>query len=160
MARADASFADLRSAQRFALDTRALDHAFGLIGSIREFAMRAMRYELFAWADAACRAQGAMDHPMAPLLTGMRAYGAWVRGDFDVAVSLDDETRRLEHLLSVEPTGLAERALANVLYMIDCGDRGNIEAQRLIEIAEASGNDSRLVHACYMRAVALSSQGS
>ena len=155
----ESSFADLRSAQRFALEIGALDDAFGLIGSIREFAMRAMRYEVFAWADAACRAPGALEHPLAPLLTGMRAYGAWVRGEFDLAVSLAEETRRLEAALSVAPTGLAERVLGNVLYIVDRSDLGNIEAARQIELAEASGNDSRLVHACYMGAVALSSEG-
>ena len=89
----------------------------------------------------------------------MRAYGAWVRGEFDLAVSLAEETRRLEAALSVTPTGLAERVLGNVLYIIDRSDLGNIEAARQIELAEASGNDSRLVHACYMGAVALSSEG-
>ncbi len=103
MARAESSFADLRAAQRFALEIGALDQAFGLIASIREFAMRAMRYEVFAWADAACRAPGALDHPLAPLLTGMRAYGAWVRGEFDLAVSLAEETRRLEEALDGDP---------------------------------------------------------
>jgi hypothetical protein len=160
MARTESSFADLRSAQRFALEIGALDQAFGLIGSIREFAMRAMRYEVFAWADAACRAPGALEHPLAPLLTGMRAYGAWVRGEFDVAVSLAEETRRLEQVLSVAASGLAERVFANVLYIIDRSDLGNVEAARQIELAEATGNDSRLVHACYMGAVALSSEGA
>ena len=160
IARAESSFADLRSAQRFALEIGALDQAFGLIASIREFAMRAMRYEVFAWADAACRAPGALDHPLAPVLTGMRAYGAWVRGEFDLAVSLAEETRRLEQVGSVEPSGLAERVLANVLYIVDRSDLGNVEAARQIELAEASGNDSRLVHACYMGAVALSSEGA
>jgi len=160
MARAELSFADLRAAQRFALEIGALDHAFGLIGSLREFAMRAMRYEVFAWADTACRAPGALDHPLAPLLTGIRAYGAWVRGEFDLAVSLAEETRRLEQALSVTPSGLAERTLGNVLYIVDRSDLGNIEAARQIELAEASGNDSRLVHACYMGAVALSSEGA
>ena len=64
--RAESSFADLRSAQRFALDVGALDDAFGIIASLREFAMRAMRYEVFAWADAACRVPGGLDHPLAP----------------------------------------------------------------------------------------------
>ena len=160
MAHAESSFADLRSAQYFAIEIGSLDHAFGLIGSIREFAMRAMRYEVFAWADAACRTPGALDHPLAPLLTGMRAYGAWVRGEFDLAVSLAEETRRLEQVLSVPPTGLAERVLANVLYIVDRSDLGNIEAARQIELAEASGNASRLVHACYMGAVALNSEGA
>ena len=116
MARAESSFADMRSAQRFALEIGALDDAFGLIGSLREFAMRAMRYEVFAWADAACRAPGALDHPLAPLLTGMRAYGAWVRGEFDLAVSLAEETRRLEAASLGGPerarrTGPRQRAL-------------------------------------------------
>ena len=80
MARAESSFADLRSAQRFALEIGALDQAFGLIASIREFAMRAMRYEVFAWADAACRAPGALDHPLAPVAdrhAGVRRVGPW-----------------------------------------------------------------------------------
>jgi predicted ATPase/DNA-binding winged helix-turn-helix (wHTH) protein len=159
MARAESSFADLRSAQRFALEIGALDEAFALIGSAREFAMRAMRYEVFAWADAACRAPGALEHPLVPLLTGMRAYGAWVRGEFDLAVALAEETRALEQVLSVPPSGLAERVLGNVLYIVDRSDLGNIEAARQAELAEASGNESRLVHACYMAAVALSSEG-
>ena len=46
-----------------------------------------------------------------------------------------------------------------MLYIVDRSDLGNIEAERQIEIAEASGDDSRLVHACYMGAVALSSEG-
>ena len=58
------------------------------------------------------------------------------------------------------PSGLAERVLGNVLYIIDRSDLGNVEAARQIELAEASGNDSRLVHACYMGAVALSSEGA
>jgi predicted ATPase/DNA-binding winged helix-turn-helix (wHTH) protein len=159
MARAESSFADLRSAQRFALEIGALDQAFGLTASIREFAMRAMRYEVFAWADAACRAPGALDHPMAPVLTGMRAYGAWVRGEFDLAVSLAEEARLLEQVLEVTPSGLAERVLGNVLYIVDRSELGNLQAARQLELAEASGNDSRVVHACYMGAVALSSEG-
>ncbi len=128
MARAESSFADLRSAQRFALEVGSLDAAFGLIASIREFAMRAMRYEVFAWADAACRTAGATDHSLVPVLTGMRAYGAWVRGEFDAAVSLAEETRRLETVLGTPPCGLTERVLGNVLYIVDEADLGNAEA--------------------------------
>ena len=160
MTSAESSFADLRAAQRFALEIGALDNAFRLIGSIREFAMRAMRYEVFAWADAARRVPGALDHPLVPLLTGMSAHGAWVRGEFDLALELAHETRRLEATLSVPPSGLAERVLGNVLYMVGQGELGNVEAARQIELAEASGDRSRLVHACYMGAVALSSLGA
>jgi predicted ATPase/DNA-binding winged helix-turn-helix (wHTH) protein len=159
MARADRSFADFRAAQRFALESGELDVAFGLIGSLREFAMRAMRYEVFAWADAACRAPGAGDHPLVPLLTGVRAYGAWVRGEFDVAIALAEETRRLETALGVAPSGLAERVFGNVLCLIDRFDDAFQATARQFELAEASGNRSRLVHAGYMWSVALSTIG-
>ena len=159
IARAESSLADLRAAQRFALELGAFDVTFGLISSIREFAMRAMRYEVFAWADSACQALGALDHPQAPMLTGMRAYGAWVRGEFDLAIQLAEETRLLEQQLSVFPSGLAERTLANVLYIVGDSTGGHAEALRQIELAEESGNRSRLVHACYMGAVGHSSNG-
>jgi predicted ATPase/DNA-binding winged helix-turn-helix (wHTH) protein len=158
--RAESSLADLRAAQRFALELGALDVNFGLIAAIREFAMRAMRYEVFAWADAACNAPGALDHPLAPMLTGIRAYGAWVRGEFDLAVQLAEETRQLERRLSVFPSGLAERTFANVLYLVGEPMKGHAEALRQIELAEESGNRSRIVHACYMAAVGHSSNGA
>ena len=160
IARAESSLADLRAAQRFALELGALDVTFGLITSIREFAMRAMRYEVFAWADAACNAPGALDHPLAPMLTGIRAYGAWVRGEFDLAVQLAEETRQLESRLSVFPSGLAERTFANVLYLVGEPTKGHAEALRQIELAEESGNRSRIVHACYLGAVGHSSNGA
>jgi hypothetical protein len=155
IARAEASFADFRAAQRFAIEIGALDEAFTLIASIREFAMRAMRYEVFAWADAACRAPGAQEHPLVPLLTGMRAYGAWVRGDFELAMALAGETRRLEAVLATAPSGLAERVLANILFVFEGDeDAGRRQVARQIELADESGIDSRIVHACYMGAVA------
>jgi predicted ATPase/DNA-binding winged helix-turn-helix (wHTH) protein len=159
IARTESSLADLRAAQRFALELGALDVTFGIISSIREFAMRAMRYEIFAWADAACHVAGALDHPLAPTLTGMRAYGAWVRGEFGLAVELAEETRRLEDALSVFPSGLAERVLANVSYIAGDAMTGHDEALRQIELAEGSGNRSRLAHACYLGAVGHSSNG-
>ncbi|MGA3147473.1 MAG: winged helix-turn-helix domain-containing protein [Acidimicrobiales bacterium] len=160
IARAGSSLADLRAAQRFALELGDFDVSFGLIGSIREFAMRAMRYEVFTWADAACHAPGALDHPLAPMLTGIRAYGAWVRGEFDLAIRLAGETRNLEQRLSVFPSGLAERTFANVLYLVGDFTTGHAEVIRQIELAEESGNPSRLVHACYMGAVGHSSNGA
>ena len=160
MARAESSFADLRAAQRFALEIGALDDAFGLIASIREFAMRAMRYEVFAWADAACRVPGrARSSAAHRLLTGIRAYGAWVRGEFDLAVVARRGDAPARGRSRCTPSGLAERILGNVLYIVDRATGGNVEAARQIELAEESGNDSRLVHACYMGAVALSSEG-
>jgi len=159
VARAEGGFADLRAAQRFALDIGDIDTAFRLIGSLREFAMRAMRYEVFAWADAAGSHPAALEHPLAPLIFGVRAYGAWVRGEFDQALDLAREARRLEEQQGRAPSGLVERVLVNVLCVVNEGRQGAVEAARQVELAEAAGNPSRLVHACYMRAVVLSSRG-
>ena len=50
---ADRSFADLRSAFRHRVDTGEIDAALGLVASMREYAMRSMRYEVFGWAEQA-----------------------------------------------------------------------------------------------------------
>lgn len=157
---ADASLADLRAAQRFTLELGDFDVALGLISSIREFAMRAMRYEVFVWADAACLVPGVLEHPLAPLLTGVRAYGAWVRGEFDLALELAEQARRLEGELSVFPSGLAERTFGNTLLIVGDPERADAESRRQVELAETSGNPSRIVHACYMASVNYSSNGA
>jgi predicted ATPase/DNA-binding winged helix-turn-helix (wHTH) protein len=157
--RADGCFADLRAAQRFALDVEDFDTAFGLICSIREFAMRAMRYEVFAWAEASSRLPGGDGHPLQPLALAVTAYGAWVRGELDAAVTLANQARAAETRNGVAPSGLVERVLANVLC--DLGDvpAGLAQMDHQLALAEESGSDSRLAHACYMRAVASSSVG-
>lgn len=157
--RADASFADLRAAQRFAVETGDLDTGYTLIGSLREYAMRTLRYEVFDWADAAAGVTGGGDHPLHPVITAVRAYGAWVRGEFEVAVSLARSARAAEIASETTPSGLVERVLANVLYATGEVETGLVEGARLIELAEESANDSRLAHAYYMASVASSSLG-
>jgi predicted ATPase/DNA-binding winged helix-turn-helix (wHTH) protein len=159
VARADASFADMRAAQRFALEIGDVDTGYGLIGSLREYAMRTMRYELFNWADTASGVSGGAVHHLHPVITGVRAYGAWVRGEFDAAVSLARSARVAEDVLGVAPSGLVERVLANVLYATGEIEAGLIEGARLIELAEESQDASRLAHAHYMASVASSSLG-
>jgi predicted ATPase/DNA-binding winged helix-turn-helix (wHTH) protein len=158
--RADGSFADLRAAQRFALDVDDIATGFELICSLREYAMRTMHYEVFTWADARADVASGGDHPLLPVLTGMRAYGAWVRGEFDSAVALAREARELEVAAAAPPSGLAERVLANVLSTVGDVASGIAEMARLLEGAEASGVDSRLVHAYYMYSVGSSSIGN
>jgi predicted ATPase/DNA-binding winged helix-turn-helix (wHTH) protein len=157
--RADGSFPDLRAAQRFALQIEDFDVAFDLIGSIREYAMRTLRYEVFSWADAACQSAGIVDHPLYPTMVGVSAYGAWVRGEFDTAVALSEVVKAAEASSGAIPTGLAERVLANVRYATGDIELGLTENARLIELCEASKNDSRLAHAYYMASIANSSIG-
>jgi predicted ATPase/DNA-binding winged helix-turn-helix (wHTH) protein len=159
-ASAEAAFADLRAAQRFSLQVGDLDAAFRLIGSVREYAMRALRYEVFAWAEAGSTRPEAVGHPLRPLMTGIHAYGAWVRGEYDLAVSLAHRARDEEDPAAAPISGLAERVLANVHYTVGRLDDGMNEAARLIAIAEASGNGSRMAHAYYLCSVATSSSGA
>ncbi len=158
--RADGSFADLRAAQRFALEAQDFDTGIALICSLREYAMRTMRYEVFAWADSSSRLAPGAGHPLHAVLTGMAAYGAWVRGEFNSALSLAYSARDAEAAREMAPSGLAERVLANVLCTTGDIGPGMVEMARQLEAAEASGNDSRLAHACYMHAVASSSTGA
>lgn len=160
--RADGAFADLRAAQRFAVQTGDFDTAFGLIGSIREYAMRRVRYETFAWAGQAvdaARAEGADSHPLLPLLTAIQGYGAFVRGDNELALALGYQARADEQRLGLEPSGLVERVLGNVLVMAGSVTEGLREADQLLALAEASGNWSRIAHASYLHSVANSSVG-
>lgn len=157
--RIDGSFADLRAAQRFAGDVGDVDTAFGLITSIREYAMRTMRYEIFGWADAALSLVVEDAHPLRPTLTGVSAYGAWVRGEFDRAFEMAGAALDDERLQGLEPLGLAERVLGNVLYIRGVLDDGAEMIDRLIPIAEASGNAAQRVHAYYMSSISAASGG-
>ena len=57
-ARAEAAFADLRAAQRFASEHEDVDDALGLVSALGEYGMRSMRYEALTWADAALGCSG------------------------------------------------------------------------------------------------------
>jgi hypothetical protein len=93
------------------------------------------------------------------VVTGVSAYGAWVRGEFESAVALAHAARAGSSTAS-DPPGLAERVLANVLYATGEIEAGMVEGARQIELAEASGDDSRIAHAYYMQSVASSSIGA
>ncbi len=159
VARADASFADLRAAQRFSVEIDDVATAFGLVSSMREYAMRTLHYEVFGWADSMSDVPGGADHPQHGIVLAVRAYGAFVRGEFDAALELASAADDAERAHGVDPSGLVERVRANVYYAIDELRSGIAQNARLIEIAEASGDDSRRAHAYYMASVAASSCG-
>ena len=157
--RIDSAFADLRAAQRFAVDVGDTDTAFGLITSIREYAMRTMRYEVFTWADAAASILDGETHPLRPTLTAVRAYGAWARGEFDRSRALAAAAAADERDQGLQPLGLVERVLGNVLYMTGEIQAADELCSELIPIAEASGNPSRQAHAFYMSSISAASAG-
>ena len=155
-ARAESAFVDLRVAQRFALEHGDIDQALTLIGSVREYGMRAMRYEALGWAEAALAAEGVAGHPLAATVRGTAAYAVWIRGEFERALSLANGVEEDESASS-EALGLAKRVQANVYYVLGQVERGLDAGRVLLELAEESGQPSRIAHAAYMLSVALSS---
>ncbi len=121
--------------------------------------MRTLRYEVFSWADVASGVEAGDSHPLHPVILGVRAYGAWVRGEFDAAVALAFEARTAEQACGATPTGLVERVLANVLYATGEVEVGLVEGRAMMDLAESSSNDSQVAHAFYMSSVAASSLG-
>ena len=161
VASADAAFADLRVAQRFSGRIGDFEPAFRLIGATREYAMRTMRYEVFAWADLMAATATRAAHPVPPLITAMRGYWLWVRGEFDEAIRVVGEAGSAvpEDKISGIAAELVARVRANVLYVVGREAEGAAEAERQLEIAEESGSPSRIVHASYMGSVSASSMG-
>jgi hypothetical protein len=94
------------------------------------------------------------------LLLSDGAYSAWVRGEFDMALSLADAVAEEERDRGLDPSGLAERVVANVLYARGDDKSGLQATARQLDLAEVSDDRSRLAHACYMHSVANSSIGN
>jgi hypothetical protein len=94
------------------------------------------------------------------LVSGIQAYGAWVRGEYDAAVVLARAIREVEERRGLVPSGLVERVLGNVLLVRGDAEVGMAEVYRMIDLAEASGRASRVAHACYFASVASSSVGT
>jgi predicted ATPase/DNA-binding winged helix-turn-helix (wHTH) protein len=157
MQRAERAFADLRAAQRFAVQTGDADTALRLITSVREFAMRALRYEVFGWADTAAGLDD--DHPLAALVVALRGYGAWVRGECDAALELADAASRIGGDDDAVTAGLLARVRANAHYLLGDGTRGDAACDALVVAGDESGDPSQQTHAHYMRSIGSSSRG-
>jgi len=159
--RADTAFADLRVAHRFSGRIGDFDSAFRLVGAIREYAMRTMRYEVFGWAESLAESADRAALPVPGLITAMRAYWLWVRGDFDGAMQVVAEVESQDS--TIDQAGAADelvaRVKANVMYVVGRETDGAAEAERQLEIAGESGSPSRIVHASYMGSVSASSMG-
>lgn len=159
VARADGSFPDIRAAQRFSVEIGDVGTAFVLASSMREYAMRTLHYEVFTWADSMTGLTGAAEHPLYPVVLGVRAYGAFARGEFDNALELAAAGAAAERDLGVTPSGLIERVRSNVFLAIDEIPRALAEIECMVAAAEANDDDSRRAHAFYFSSIAMSSLG-
>lgn len=158
----DQAFVNIRAAYRFGVETDDPHLAFGLIAAMREYAFRTMRYEITTWADTSLAefAATSSESSLQAVVKGVAAHGAFVRGEYERALSIANETRALEKEADQAPSGLAERAFVNVYTMIGPPDEALDEALRQIEAVAQSGNAASEAHALYMGAVAHASQGA
>jgi predicted ATPase/DNA-binding SARP family transcriptional activator len=134
-----------------------VDAALRIVAGLREFGFRRIRYELSSWATSCLELPGAADHHRYPVVMAMVSYGHFVRGDLEA--SLDVGLRVIDiQTKDHSSSGLAERALANVLFYVGRTDEALEWMDRLVANAR-EGTSARLAHALYMRSVAETSMG-
>jgi predicted ATPase/DNA-binding winged helix-turn-helix (wHTH) protein len=156
---AGTAFADLRAAVGFAVETDTPALALPMVSSIREYCMRSMRYEVIAWADTALGMQGSEESPAFPVVLAVAAYGAWVRGDFETALTKAESVLERAGTDDHAAIGLAARTKANVKFLLGNIDEGFEACALLLTAASASGDPSQVAHANYMTSCAHSSMG-
>ncbi len=152
-------FDNFRAAHLTALRREDAPSALRLVASLREFAFRRVQYEVMSWADASTALANASGHSDLPTVLAVSAYGRFVRGDMEVAISLARQALDLEGGGDLSSSGLPERVLGNALFYMEQVDDGLAWMDRMLGSATRSGSDSRLAHARYMRSVAQTSVG-
>ena len=159
LARAEAAFPDLRAAHSYAVQEGDAALALTLVSALREYGMRAMRYEALVWADGALACDGATEHPLFPTVMGISAYRAWIRGEFDRALAVAEQIVSDECARGDAGSGLARRVQANVYYVLGRVEEGLAAGRLQVTLAEAANDPSRIAHGAYMLSVALASVG-
>jgi predicted ATPase len=157
--RIDRDFDNLRAAHAHAVRVGDADAALRIVASLREFAFRRIRYELTTWAAASIAIPTADAHPRYPVVLAVVAYGHFVRGDLEAAVTTAQDAVLAAERLGVTTSGLAERALANALFYRGRPDDAIDLMAKMVASARDGGSPARLAHALYMRSVAETSVG-
>lgn len=152
-------FDNFRAAHLTALRRDDAPSALRLVASLREFAFRRVQYEVTSWADASTALAGARGHPDLPTVLAISAYGRFVRGDMEAAISLARRALDVEGDGDLSLSGLPERVLGNALFYMEQVDDGLGWMDRMLGSARRSGSNARVAHALYMRSVAQTSVG-
>lgn len=156
--RIERDFDNLRAAHAYAMRSGNVDAALRLVAALREFSFRRIRYEVTSWASAAVHMEGAELHDAYPTALGTVAYGHFVRGDLDSAISAGHAAADAAARLGVD-AGLAARTLGNCYFYRGQADEALRWMDRMVESAEAAGEPAGVAHVRYMRSVADTSVG-
>lgn len=162
-------FDNFRAAFQTAIRSSDAGRALSIVASLRESAFRSMSYELTTWAETALKLEGvqrgqtAVDSPCdnsaSSTVLGVAGYGAFVRGDMEVAVRLANQALQATTQSVPSESGLAERVLGNALFYLGETRDALTWTERMTLSAIRSGDNARIAHARYMSSVAQTSIG-
>ena len=155
---AHGAYEDLRQAFKNAVDADDCAAAIEIVCNLSEYVMRSMRYEVLGWADRVTGLSNANEQPEIATIYGLRAYAAWIRGEFQLAIQLGDQAEQLAGP-SVDAPDLIERVRSNVYFVLGNTEGGRAATIKQLALAEESGQPSRIIHARYMQAIVLACLG-
>ena len=138
MRRLDAELDNLRAGHRWVLVNHDVERALALSAALHGYAHRAMRPEVFTWAEHAARMPGAAGHRLLPLALASAATGAWTRGDLAGARQLAEEAVEAS---AGSPEGhLAYEALGTTTLFSGDPMQARLHIRRAAELAQAFGD--------------------
>ncbi len=155
--RVDRELDNLRAAHHSAVRAGDVHVAASLVAALREHGFRRIRYEITALAEATMALGGFAEHPEAPLVAAVAAYGHWVRGDLDTAIEAAHSSLELQVSRQLPPSGLPERVLGNALYFKGRTEDASVWLERMVDVARERAAPAGLAHALYMSSVASTS---
>lgn len=152
-------FGNYRAAHLAAVWRGDADGALRLVHALREFSFRRVNYEIVAWADRSVAIDGAADHPEYATAVAVSAYGAFVRGDRQLAIDLAEQALSSAENSELSETGLPERVLGNVHFYLKQYDEAFRWMDRMLLSARRAGSNARITHGLYMKSVAYTTTG-
>ena len=152
----DRNLENFRAAHLTAIRRQDAHSALRLVACLYEFGFRRVIYEVETWADAATALPDSVGHPDRATALAVSAYGRFVRGDMDAAISIAREAIEGNEL---SETGLAERVLGNSYFYMEHIEEGLLWMDRMLDSARKADSKARIAHALYMSSVGATSIG-
>lgn len=151
-------FGNYRAAHLTAVRRGDADGALRLVNALREFSFRRVNYEIVSWADRSVAIDDAADHPEYATALAVSAYGAFVRGDRQLAIDLAEQALSFSNL-QLSETGLPERVLGNVYFYLKQYDEAFRWMDRMLLSARRAESSARITHGLYMESIAYTTTG-
>ncbi len=152
-------FGNYRAAHLTAVRRGDADGALRLVNALREFSFRRVNYEIVSWADRSVAINAAADHPEYATALAVSAYGAFVRGDRQLAIDLAEQALSFSENSELSETGLPERVLGNVYFYLKQYDEAFRWMDRMLLSARRADSSARITHGLYMESIAYTTTG-